>query len=98
MILSPIPIAMSVIEQRTHAKELLDRIDDEFFSAVYNLMETYVNKQKSRVMGYTPKGEAITVGEFLEQADEQVARAKAGEGISVDELRKQSDEWLARIK
>lgn len=95
---SPIPVAMNVTDKRSHAKELLDRIDDEFFAAVYNLMETYVNKQKSRVIGYTAEGEAITVGEFLEQADEQVARAKAGEGISVDELRKQSDEWLERIK
>ncbi len=89
---------MSVAEQRNHAKELLDRIDDDFFVAIYNLMETYVSKQKGRVMGYTPKGEAITVGEFLEQADEQVRRAKSGEGISVDELRKQSDEWLARTE
>ena len=89
---------MSVAEQRNHAKELLDRIDDDFFVAVYNLMETYLSKQKSRIMGYTSKGEAITVEKFLEQADEQVRRAKAGEGISVNELRKQSDEWLARTK
>ena len=59
-------VSMNVAEQRTHAKELLDRIDDDFFVAVYNLMATYVRKQKGRVMGYTPAGEAITVGEFLD--------------------------------
>lgn len=89
---------MNVSEQRAHAKELLDHIDDDFFAAVYNLMETYVRKQKTQVMGYTPAGEAITVGDFLEQADDQVRRAKAGEGTSIGELKKDSDEWLARTK
>jgi hypothetical protein len=89
---------MNVTEQRNHAKELLDRMDDEFFAAVYQLMETYVSKQESQILGYTVRGEAITVGQFLEQAEEQVRRVKAGEGISVEELRKQSDEWLARTR
>ena len=89
---------MNVSEQRAHAKELLDHIDDDFFAAVYNLMETYIRKQKTQVMGYTQKGEAVTVGEFLEQADDQIRRVKSGEGASISELRKDSDEWLARTK
>ncbi len=89
---------MSVAEQRSRAKELLDHIDDDFFAAIYQLMETYVSKQKQQVLGYTPSGEAITVGAFLEEAEEQVRRAKSGEGITVDELQKQSAEWLARTK
>ena len=89
---------MSQEAKRAHAHELIDQMDNEFFDAVYQLMETYVRKQYNQVLGYSPKGEPIRVGEFLEQADEQVRRAKAGEGISVEELKKRSAEWLARSK
>ncbi len=89
---------MSQEAKRTHAHELIDQIDEEFFDAIYQLMETYVRKQSDHIMGYSPKGEPVRVGEFLEQAEEQVRRAKAGEGISVDELKKRSAEWLKRSK
>lgn len=89
---------MSTTEKRSHARELIDRMDDEFFDAVYALMETYVRKQEGAILGYTAKGDPVRVGEFIEQAEEEVRRAKAGEGISVDELRKESNEWLARTK
>jgi hypothetical protein len=40
----------------------------------------------------------VRVGEFLEQAEEQIRRAKAGEGISIDELKNRSAGWLTRSK
>jgi uncharacterized protein (UPF0297 family) len=93
-----IPIIMSQEAKRAHAHELIDQMDNEFFDAVYQLMETYVRKQSDQVMGYSPKGEPVYVGEFLEQAEEEIRRAKAGEGISIEELKKRSAQWLARSK
>lgn len=89
---------MSQEAKRAHAHELIDQMDDAFFDAVYQLMEAYMHKQSDQIMGYSPLGEPIYVGEFLEQAEEQIRRAKAGEGISLDELKKRSSVWLARSK
>jgi uncharacterized protein (UPF0297 family) len=89
---------MSQEAKRAHAHELIDQMDDDFFEAIYQLMETYVRKQSDQIMGYSPKGEPVYVDEFLEQAEEEIRRAKAGEGISIDELKKRSASWLKRSK
>ena len=89
---------MNKTEKRSHARELIGKLDDEFFSAIYTLMESHVRQVEDRVLGYTAGGDPVRVGEFLEQADEQVSRAKAGEGLSVDELKKQSAAWLQRTR
>ena len=89
---------MSQQEKRAYAHELIDRVDDEFFDAILLLMETYVRKQDNQVIGYTPSGEPVKVSAFLEEAEEQVRRAKAGEGISIEELKKRSNQWLNRSK
>ncbi|HMQ82172.1 MAG TPA: hypothetical protein PKA00_04660 [Saprospiraceae bacterium] len=93
-----IPLIMSQETKRAHAHELIDQMDNEFFDAIYQLMETYVRKQSDQIMGYSPKGEPVYVSKFLEEAEEQIRRAKAGEGISVEELKKRSAQWLARSK
>ena len=93
-----IPIIMSQEAKRAHAHELIDQMDNEFFDAIYQLMETYVRKQSDQIMGYSAKGDPIRVGEFLEEAEEQIQRAKAGEGISIEELKKRSAQWLERSK
>ncbi|OAV43952.1 hypothetical protein [Lewinella sp. 4G2] len=89
---------MDTTEKRNHARELIGKLDDEFFTAIYTLMESHVRQVEDRVLGYTAGGDPVKVGEFLAQADEQVQRAKAGEGLSVDELRKRSDAWLERTR
>lgn len=89
---------MSQEAKRAHAHELIDQMDNEFFDAIYQLMETYVRKQSDQVMGYSAKGDPIRVGEFLEEAAEQIHRAKAGEGMSIEELKKRSALWLERSK
>ena len=89
---------MTATEQRNHFPELLAKVDDEFLSTVYAMLETYVRKQQEPVVGYTVSGEGLTVSEFIADADAAVAGAKAGEGISVAELRKRSEGWLARSK
>jgi hypothetical protein len=89
---------MTATEQRDNFPELLSRVDDEFLSTVYAMLETYVRKQEEPVVGYTVSGEAVTVSQFITSADAAVKAAKAGEGISVDELRKRSEGWLARSK
>lgn len=93
-----IPIVMSQEAKRAHAHELIDQMDNEFFDAIYQLMETYVRKQSDHIMGYSAKGDPIRVSEFLEEAEEQIQRAKAGEGISIEELKKRSAQWLERSK
>jgi hypothetical protein len=92
------PPIMTITEQRDSFPELLAKVDDEFLSTVYAMLETYVRKQQEPVVGYTVSGEAVTVSQFITEADAAVAAAKAGEGISVDELRKRSEGWLARSK
>jgi uncharacterized protein (UPF0297 family) len=87
---------MSQEAKRAHAHELIDQMDNEFFDVVYQLMETYVRKQSEQIMGYSAKGDPISVGEFLEEAEEQIQRAKAGEGINIEELKKRSAQWLER--
>lgn len=89
---------MSTAEKRVHAHKLIDRMDDEFFDALYGLMETYMRKQENAILGYTVMGEPVRVGDFLKQAEEAVRRAKAGEGVTVDEMKKRSEEWLANTK
>ena len=89
---------MSQKEKRAYAHELIDRVDDEFFDAIFQLMETYVRKQDAHIIGYSPSGEPIMVSAFLEEAEEQVRKAKAGEGISIEELKKRSTQWLNRSK
>lgn len=89
---------MTITEQRESFPELLAKVDDEFFSTVYAMLETYVRKQQEQVVGYTVRGEAVTVSKFIADADAAVAAAKSGEGISVAELRKRSEGWLARSK
>ena len=94
----PESFTMTVAEQRSRVPELLDRVDDEFFSTVYAMLETYVRKQEEPIVGYTVRGKAVTASQFIEEADAAVAAAKAGAGISVEDLRKRSERWLARSK
>lgn len=88
---------MSTIDMRTESQQILERIDERFLAAVHALLKTY-DVQEEPVVGYNTKGEGITVSQFIAEADEAVAAAKAGQGISVDELRKRSEGWLARSK
>lgn len=92
------PLIMSVTEQRSQAPELLDQLNDEFFSAVYALLETYVRQQQEPIVGYTTKGEAVTARQFVAEADAAVDAAKAGKSITIQELEKRSEEWLSRLQ
>ena len=89
---------MSVSEQRSRAPELLDQLNDEFFSAVYSMLETYVSQQQLNIVGYEIDGTPITAKMFLEQADEAMAAVDRGEYITLEELEKESEEWLERTK
>lgn len=88
---------MSTIDMRTESQQILERIDERFLAAVYALLKTY-DKEEEPVVGYTTKGEAVTVSEFVAEADEAVAAAKKGKSISVEELEKRSEEWLSRLQ
>ena len=94
----PTAATMNATEKRSHAQELIGQLDEEFFSAIYTLMESHVRQAENKVVGYTATGNPVRVSEFLQQAEEQVRKAKTGEGISVSELKKQSDAWLERTR
>ncbi|MEN0004093.1 MAG: hypothetical protein AAF798_08120 [Bacteroidota bacterium] len=89
---------MSQEAKRAHAHELIDQMDNEFFEAIYQLMETYVRKQSNQIIGYSAKGNPVQVSTFLEEAAEQIRRAKTGEGIGIEELKERSAQWLERSK
>ena len=71
----PNPLVMTIAEQRNQVSELLAQVDDEFFSTVYTMLETYVRKQQPEpkeeaIVGYEVDGTAITASAFLKQADD----------------------------
>lgn len=90
---------MTIAEQRSHVPELLEQVDDEFFSIVYAMLETYVRKQQANpVIGYETDGTPITAQAFLRQADEAMAAVERGEYTTIEELEKESEAWLERTK
>ena len=90
---------MTIDEQRSHVPTLLEKVDDEFFSTVYAMLETYVRKQQPNpVIGYEADGTPITAQAFLRQADKAMEDVDRGEYITLEELEKESEAWLERTK
>lgn len=75
----PNPFVMTIAEQRSLVPELLDRVDDEFFSTVYAMLETYVRKQSARkydLFDFSAEAYEESLSRPMTQA-ELVARAEA---------------------
>ena len=90
---------MTIAEQRSHVPTLLEKVDDEFFSTVYAMLETYVRKQRpDPIIGYETDGTPVTAKAFLQQADEAMAAVDRGEYVTLEELEKESEAWLERTK
>lgn len=81
------PPIMTVTEQRSHAPELLDQLNDEFFAAVYSMLETYVRQQQEPIIGYkVGTGEPISAKEADEVFEAVVEDVKAGNYTEIDDL------------
>ena len=93
------PPIMTITEQRDSFPELLAKVDDEFFSTVYAMLETYVRKQQQEpIVGYATDGTAVTTSMFLKQADEAMEAVDRGEYTSIEDLEKESATWLERTR
>ena len=93
--------AMSITEQRNRVPELLDQVDDEFFSAVYAMLETYVRKQQEdvKIVSYDAvTGEARSSSELTEILDKEVEAVRQGDYITIEDFRKESAQWVRRTK
>jgi hypothetical protein len=91
---------MTIAEQRTHVPQLLEQVDDEFFTTVYTMLETYVRgrQQPDPIIGYETDGTPVTARTFLRQADEAMAAVDRGEYITLEDLEKESEAWLERTE
>ncbi|MEL7160486.1 MAG: hypothetical protein AAFN92_06995 [Bacteroidota bacterium] len=86
---------MTITEQRNHFPELLDQVDDEFFSTVYAMLEIYVRKQQEDpVIGYTLYGQPKYASHMKAVYAKQIRAAEEdGQFMTVDELEEAAESW-----
>jgi len=83
---------MSTNEIRKSLHRYIDQLDGRFLSAMYSMLNTYLEK-KHEVVGYRADGTPISKDELikdLQEAEDQITR---GEYLTIDELEKESEDW-----
>ncbi len=78
---------MTIAEQRSHAVELLNKIDDDFFAAVYTMLETYTRLKEDPIIGYEADGTAVRSSVALEQFEEDLSKPE--EFVSLEDFKEQ---------
>jgi hypothetical protein len=78
---------MTITEQRSHAVELLDKVDDDFLAAVYAMLETYVRLKEDPIVGYEADGTAVRASVALEQFEEDLSKPE--EFVSLEDFKEQ---------
>lgn len=77
---------MTIAEQRNHASELLVKVDDQFFRAIYAMLETYVlEKGENPIIGYDSDGAAVRADMALEQFKQDLSKPE--EFISLEDFK-----------
>jgi len=77
---------MTITEQREHAPKLLAQVDDEFFAAVYAMLETYVRLKQNQdpIVGYEADGTAVRASVAQAQFAEDLSKPE--EFMTIDDF------------
>ena len=86
---------MSSIELKEALIQHIHQADDNFLRIMYAMMETYA-EQRKQVIGYRPDGEAISVEQLKQVAQEGREAINKGEYKTLDDLQKDAEDLLIK--
>lgn len=83
---------MSAIQIREELHRIIDIADDRMVTAVYAMMQNYLQNDES-IVAYTTSGEPLTREDFIKQVNTAYESAKQGKVIVTEDLLKEIENW-----
>ncbi|MFN7118394.1 MAG: hypothetical protein ACK4TA_16475 [Saprospiraceae bacterium] len=83
---------MSATQIREELHRIIDIADDRMVTAVYAMMQNYLQNDES-IVAYTTSGEPLTRSEFINQVNTAYEAAKQGKVVTTKDLLKEMENW-----
>lgn len=83
---------MSATQIREELHRIIEVADDRMVTAVYAMMQNYLQNDES-IVAYTTSGEPLTRSEFINQVNTAYEAAKKGKIVATEDLLKEMENW-----
>lgn len=83
---------MSVSQIRQELHQFINIADDRFVTAMYAMMQNYLQGDES-IVAYSTDGQPLTKADFIANVKEAYIEAKSGKLISAEKLLEDIGQW-----